>query len=246
VLLTSWSGETSSAKAGGALVAINELLLLSPVLVQAYDAAPSRAAQVSFPLRAADLHPDLLSLEVAANGAGGGGSAEAGGGDGSGGGAGAGSGDASGGVAAGGAGAEAVAARVVQCLRLQGTFGFVQLVRLSGEWVPLDLHLGLPLFDVALCEEVCSSIQRDGLLREAAAPALAAAAEGWLGRVIDFAGAHSRVADRAAGRNDTRPAFCPAASAVDDGAAAGAPLPLVDLIFDGASIGRFDEAEHRC
>ncbi|EOD40120.1 hypothetical protein EMIHUDRAFT_454298 [Emiliania huxleyi CCMP1516] len=120
----------SAPSAGGALVAINELLLLSP----AYDAAPSRAAQVSFPLRAADLHPDLLSLE--------------------------------------------------------GTFGFVQLVRLSGEWVPLDLHLGLPLFDV------CSSIQRDGLLREAAAPALAAAAEGWLGRVIDFAGAYSRAEHR--------------------------------------------------
>lgn len=192
LLLTDWSGESSTIATSAALLSLNELLLHSPVLVQAYRPQPAHLLHVPFPVAAADVDADLPGC--------------------------------------------ASAAAVVAALGLRRAFGFVLLLRREGVWVPLDIHLGLPLFDAGLCKHVCAAAEREGLFSDASARQMADETGRLLHRLGAFAARHAPQGQDGVG------------SGWQDGAAGAAaaaqppPMPTRDLVFDGRALSEMDEA----
>ena len=90
--------------------------------------------------------------------------------------------------------------------------------------MPLHLHLGLPLFDTAMCAPVCGAIERRQLLSEESLAHHRAAAAALLERVRELVG---RYGDG------------------EDGGGPGAPppYPVVHLLFDGTALRVFNEDE---
>jgi hypothetical protein len=192
LLLTDWAGESSTVATSAALLSLNELLLQSPVLVQAYRPQPTHLLHVPFPVAAADVAADLPGC--------------------------------------------AAAAAVVAALGLRRAFGFVQLLRREGGWVPLDVHLGLPLFDASLCKHVCAAAERDGLFTDASARQMADETGRLLDRLAAFATRHAPPGQ------DGLVSWRPEVTADAAAAAQPPPMPTRDLVFDGRVLREMDEA----
>jgi hypothetical protein len=59
--------------------------------------------------------------------------------------------------------AEAAAARAAAAVGLPGAPGFADVMKLGPEWLPLELEVGLPLYTVAACADVCAGAKRTGV-----------------------------------------------------------------------------------
>ena len=57
--------------------------------------------------------------------------------------------------------------KIHETMGLDCCFGFIRMLKLGSEWIPLDLFYGVPLHDVPLNRIVCNKIQKFGLFSEA-------------------------------------------------------------------------------
>ena len=143
LLITSWQGESSVVQSSAALLSLNEALLYSPVLIQAYEPDLASVLHVAFPVSARDLSQCRAGA--------------------------------------------ASAAELVRSLGLEKAFGYVTLLDRNSGWEPFDIRLGLPLFDLDLCKEVCAAIQRECLLEDESVKGMAQATKALVSRLAAFA-----------------------------------------------------------
>jgi len=63
-------------------------------------------------------------------------------------------------------GAEQMLGKITTSLGLRDAIGYIRLLRVTFEssWLPMDVHLGMPLFSVELCRQVCSNAAKAGFL----------------------------------------------------------------------------------
>eukprot|EP00191_Tetraselmis_sp_GSL018_P022956 CAMPEP_0177627496 /NCGR_PEP_ID=MMETSP0419_2-20121207/31236_1 /TAXON_ID=582737 /ORGANISM="Tetraselmis sp., Strain GSL018" /LENGTH=791 /DNA_ID=CAMNT_0019128657 /DNA_START=65 /DNA_END=2441 /DNA_ORIENTATION=+ len=54
--------------------------------------------------------------------------------------------------------------KITHRIGLPHALGYMRMVQAEGRWVPLDIHLGIPLFSTKLCQQVCSNAKKQGFL----------------------------------------------------------------------------------
>lgn len=154
-------------------------------------------------------------------------------------------------------GQRAAAFEVVQALGLGSTIGLLHLIcredaaaRADGigaasgasqAWVPLTVHIGLPLCDVPTCEAVCAQVRRRRLFSPSSLAAHTAAIDALRVRVEAFVNEHSgegAISGADSGDEATSAAYASQAArdlSVADTAESIA-YPSAPLLFDGRSM----------
>ena len=122
-------------------------------------------------------------------------------------------------------------------LGLGGSVGYMRLVRgaQGSDWVPIDVQLGFPVFNLALTESLCGRLREEKLLEGEALIAHGAAMRQFASKLDEFARTHANVA------KDEQAFAClkgavAATAARKSGVSATELHPRDALVFDGREL----------